>query len=387
MLRDKFINRLRTKSGTVHKDDLENREIILGTESNNLYVKSLFDSDGNSELLKFSNVDDSLESYDNVWSAQKIIDYIPEGVVYEFSTGLTKEDNVVSVNESQYITQLINLDSSGLVQTDSNGNLTVDTSSYLTSVSFSDLTGSPSDVINAGDNLSWDGNTLNAVDTDTTYTAGTGLSLSDTEFSTNDSEIDHNSLNNYVSNEHIDWTVSQTQDIHSDNYTDTTYTVGTGLSLSGTEISTNDGEINHNSLNNYISNEHIDWTSTSENLNTSGNITTSNLMYEIASSAFINEENIGSSHTFDFNSASFFTGVLNEDTSITISNLDNGQSGTITLYYDGVSQRSISWSGIDLWADEKITTGPSENDGPLILILFNDSKNVIASSSINELTT
>jgi len=34
-------------------------------------------------------------------------------------------------------------------------------------------------------------------DSDTTYTAGTGLSLDNEEFSTNDSEIDHNSLNNY----------------------------------------------------------------------------------------------------------------------------------------------------------------------------------------------
>lgn len=41
------------------------------------------------------------------------------------------------------------------------------------------------------------------------------------------SDFDHDSLTNYVANEHIDWTVSQAPTvIHADNYTDTTYTAG-----------------------------------------------------------------------------------------------------------------------------------------------------------------
>lgn len=38
-------------------------------------------------------------------------------------------------------------------------------------------------------------------------------------------EIDHDSLNNFVANEHIDWTGSSAGTIHSTNYTDTTYSV------------------------------------------------------------------------------------------------------------------------------------------------------------------
>lgn len=81
---------------------------------------------------------------------------------------------------------------------------------YVTSigtVAYTDLTGDPSDVITAGDNLSWAGSTLNAVNT--TYTA---------------SDFNHDDLSAIPANDHIDWTITQTSNIHSDNYTDTTYT-------------------------------------------------------------------------------------------------------------------------------------------------------------------
>ena len=41
-------------------------------------------------------------------------------------------------------------------------------------------------------------------------------------------EIDHDSLNNFVANEHIDWTSASAGTIHATNYTNTTYTVGDG---------------------------------------------------------------------------------------------------------------------------------------------------------------
>ena len=48
------------------------------------------------------------------------------------------------------------------------------------------------------------------------------------------SEIDHDSLNNFVANEHIDWTASSAGTIHSSNYTNTTYSAGSLLDLSTT---------------------------------------------------------------------------------------------------------------------------------------------------------
>ena len=95
--------------------------------------------------------------------------------------------------------------------------------------------------------------------TDTQYSAGTGITLTGTSFSANFSEINHNALNNYQTNEHIDWTVSQASnnlDIDPDNL----YQIGNGISVTGNTISVNQGTIDHDQLNNFVANEHIDWT-------------------------------------------------------------------------------------------------------------------------------
>jgi len=42
------------------------------------------------------------------------------------------------------------------------------------------------------------------------------------------SDFNHDSLTGFVANEHIDWSVSQSANIHSNNYTNTTYSVGDG---------------------------------------------------------------------------------------------------------------------------------------------------------------
>ena len=56
-------------------------------------------------------------------------------------------------------------------------------------------------------------------------------------------EIDHDSLSNFVANEHIDWTGASAGTIHSTNYTNTTYTGGTNLTLDGTEFDVDDAFI------------------------------------------------------------------------------------------------------------------------------------------------
>jgi hypothetical protein len=124
--------------------------------------------------------------------------------------------------------------------------------------------------------------TVNSTDTNTTYTAGSGLSLAGTEFSapnvvTNTAAIpasgyhisgvlqpqitsnttaipasgyvisgvlqsqitnlNHDSLTGFVANEHIDWTSDQgSTNIHTGNYDNTIYTAGSGIELQGTEF-------------------------------------------------------------------------------------------------------------------------------------------------------
>lgn len=81
----------------------------------------------------------------------------------------------------------------------------------------------------------------------TTYTAGTGLDLTSSVFSTNDSEIVHDNLSGFVANEHIDWTTDQgSTNINAGNYTDTntTYLGGTNLTLSGNTFNVDDAWYN-----------------------------------------------------------------------------------------------------------------------------------------------
>jgi len=58
----------------------------------------------------------------------------------------------------------------------------------------------------------------------TTFTAGTGLTLSGGNLNVDSSQssIDHDSLNNFVAAEHVDWAGASAGTIHASNYTDTT---------------------------------------------------------------------------------------------------------------------------------------------------------------------
>ena len=50
-------------------------------------------------------------------------------------------------------------------------------------------------------------------------------------------QVSHDSTSGYEANEHIDWTTDQgSTNIHSGNYTNTTYTAGTGVDLTGTQF-------------------------------------------------------------------------------------------------------------------------------------------------------
>jgi len=56
--------------------------------------------------------------------------------------------------------------------------------------------------------------------------------------------LDHDALTNFVANEHIDWTADQgATNIHSGNYTNTTYTGGTNLTLVDTTFNVDDAFI------------------------------------------------------------------------------------------------------------------------------------------------
>ncbi|MCK5138856.1 MAG: hypothetical protein KAQ85_03345, partial [Thermodesulfovibrionia bacterium] len=138
---------------------------------------------------------------------------------------------------------------------------------------------------NAGDAaVDFFGAGVDAVTDATTCTdiEGTGLSITTSTLNWSASGIaGHDSFSDFVANEHLDWTSDLgATNIHAGNYTNTTYTGGTGITLTGTVFSTTDGEIVHDSLNGFVANEHLDWTSDLGAVNIhAGNYTDTNTTY------------------------------------------------------------------------------------------------------------
>jgi hypothetical protein len=88
-----------------------------------------------------------------------------------------------------------------------------------------------------------DGSTPQTVDDGETITFADGVGAEFVTSATNtvtvnsvDGEIVHDNLSGFVENKHIDWTASSAGTIHATNYTDTTYTGGTGITLNTLEF-------------------------------------------------------------------------------------------------------------------------------------------------------
>lgn len=96
---------------------------------------------------------------------------------------------------------------------------------------------------------------------------------------------------------------------------------------------------------------------------------------------FVNSGNLGATPTLSFASTQAYRGTLDANTTITVSNVADGQRASIHLYHDATAQRTIAWSGIDLWLEGEAPTAP-DTDEVLVVTLLNDGVNVIGSFNI-----
>ena len=138
---------------------------------------------------------------------------------------------------------------------------------------------------------------------DINLTVTSPITLTDDDIGLDETAVDHDNLLNYDSNDHIDHTtvsVFSGSGLSGGGTIDGNQTLAldiNGLSVASiaagdfvpfwdiTATATNkkitfanfEGTLNHDSLSGVTANEHIDWTSTNENLSTSGSITTSTL--------------------------------------------------------------------------------------------------------------
>lgn len=103
--------------------------------------------------------------------------------------------------------------------------------------------------------------------------------------------------------------------------------------------------------------------------------------YGTAQSTFVVKGNLGATETFDFDTASNFSGILDADTTLTISNLTDGQRGQIVLLYSGAA-RAITWSGVDKWVGGTAPTTPAVAGEELVVTLINRTGTIIAEGGI-----
>ena len=197
---------------------------------------------------------------------------------------------------------------------------------------------------------------------DTNLTVTSPITLTDDDIGLDETAVDHDNLLNFVGNEHIDHTtvsVSSGSGLSGGGTIDSNQTLTldiNGLSVAViaagdfvpfwdiTATATNkkitfanfEGTLDHDSLSGVTANEHIDWTSTNENLSTSGSITTPTLTdgrVVLAGSGGILED----SANLTFNGTTLSTARVALNTS--------GQSATFTNYYGADSDGYNIWIG------------------------------------------
>lgn len=80
--------------------------------------------------------------------------------------------------------------------------------------------------------------------------------------------------------------------------------------------------------------------------------------------------NLGATEAIDWSTASYFTGTLDSNVTITHTNEVSGQKITLALAYDGSAQRTITWSDVDSWAGGTAPSAPSASGEVLIVTLL-----------------
>lgn len=92
--------------------------------------------------------------------------------------------------------------------------------------------------------------------------------------------------------------------------------------------------------------------------------------YDYAEGTVVAAGNLGTSEAIDWSTGSHWTGTLDNDVTITHTNEVSGQKITLALSYDGVAQRTITWSDVDKWEAGAAPTSPSSAGEVLVVTLI-----------------
>lgn len=234
-------------SSTTFSMDVDSLTTESSADSSGDYVPFYDSSAGAHKNITPSNLIGSTANYASVSDDGSVV--VSDASDINFSSNLSVTDDgdgTVTVNVpndltvmSNYSTDDLSEGSSNLYHTNSRAISAINDDSDHGSTASHNYASSPSDVglgnvpnEDATAPSNWDYGLTGADTTVVTGTSGTGGNLvewnadgdvvdSGTATSnvlTSSSDVDHDSTTNFVSNEHIDWTVSQTENVHKDNY-------------------------------------------------------------------------------------------------------------------------------------------------------------------------
>lgn len=107
---------------------------------------------------------------------------------------------------------------------------------------------------------------------------------------------------------------------------------------------------NHDDLNGFVANEHIDWTSTSSNLDTSGSVTSVDFETQTAVfTSLYDAGNTGTGLTIDWTDGNYQKSTWTGNVTFTFSAPASVATVTLQLTNDGTGSYTVTWPGTVLW--------------------------------------
>lgn len=126
---------------------------------------------------------------------------------------------------------------------------------------------------------------------------------------------------------------------------------------------------------------YIDQDVTSGSNPTFGTPIITNVDYVIANGDLDALGNLGTTETITWSNASYFSGTLDNNVTISYASATTGQKITLLLAYDGTAQRTITWPTTK-WLGGSAPTAPSATGEILVVTVIYDGTNYIGSGEI-----
>lgn len=151
--------------------------------------------------------------------------------------------------------------------------------------------------------------------------------------------------------------------------------------ISEGNVTQHEGAIDHDALTNFVSAEHIDWTTDSGSTIDAGNLDPDFARYDDSSASFEGQVGSkrtdvgtgGSHHTFDLDEGNAQKVQLTSDTTLHFANADPGHAYVLEIQQAGGSSHSVFWDPGVVPSTKTLPQMPSANSESLVASVYANS--------------